>query len=54
MTDPRNDVHFVVTEHGCVNLKGLSIPQRTRALIDLAAPEFREELERDAIVMGLV
>lgn len=54
VTDPRNDVHFVVTEHGCVNLKGLSIPQRARALIGIAAPEFREGLEREASEMGLV
>lgn len=54
VTDPRNDVHFVVTEHGCVNLKGLSIRQRARALISIAAPEFREGLEREATSMGLV
>lgn len=54
VTDPRNDVHFVVTEHGCVNLKGLSIPQRARALINLAAPEFRQSLENEAASMGLL
>lgn len=54
VTDPRNDVHFVVTEHGCVNLKGLSIPQRARAMISIAAPEFRESLEREAISTGLM
>jgi len=54
VTDPRNDVHMVVTEHGCVNLKGLSIPQRARALINIADPEFRESLEREAKAIGLL
>lgn len=54
MTDPRNDVHMVVTEHGCVNLKGLSIPQRARELINIADPEFRESLEHDAKTIGLL
>ena len=40
------DTHFVVTEHGCINLKGLSIEQRARALIGLAHADFREELLR--------
>ncbi len=54
VTDPRNDVHMVVTEHGCVNLKGLSIPQRARELINIADPEFRESLEHDAKTIGLL
>lgn len=54
VTDPKNDVQFVVTEHGHVDLKGLSIPQRARALIGIAAPEFRQGLEREATAMGLV
>ena len=53
-TTPRNDIHYVVTEHGAVNLKGLTDDARARALIDLAAPEFREGLERDARAMGLL
>lgn len=54
VTDPRNDVQFVVTEYGCVNLKGLSIPQRAKALIQLACPEFREQLEREATSLGWI
>lgn len=54
VTDPRNDIQFVVTEHGSVNLKGLSIPQRARALIDIAAPEFRNALMQEAIAIGLI
>ena len=48
MTTPRTDVMYVVTEYGIVNLKGKSVPERARALIGLAHPDFREELERQA------
>jgi 4-hydroxybutyrate CoA-transferase len=41
----RNDVHYVVTEYGVADLYGHSIRQRARALIDVAHPDFREELE---------
>lgn len=44
----RGDVHHVVTEWGRVNLHGLSIRQRARALISIAHPSFRESLEREA------
>jgi itaconate CoA-transferase len=42
------DTHWVVTEHGAVNLKGKSEPQRMQALISIAAPQFREELQFQA------
>jgi acetyl-CoA hydrolase len=45
----RNHVHYVVTEHGVADLYGKTIRQRARALIDIAAPEFRAELETRAI-----
>jgi acyl-CoA hydrolase len=41
-------VMYVVTEFGMVNLKGKSVPERARALISIAHPDFREELERQA------
>jgi acyl-CoA hydrolase len=44
----RADVHWVVTEFGAVNLFGLNVRRRARALIDVAHPAFREELERAA------
>ncbi len=44
----RNDVHFVVTEYGVADLYGRSIRQRARALIDVAHPDFRDELEASA------
>lgn len=48
VTTPRTDVMYVVTEYGMVNLKGKSVPERARALIGIAHPDFREELERSA------
>ncbi|MFQ5594769.1 MAG: acetyl-CoA hydrolase/transferase family protein [Anaerolineae bacterium] len=48
VTTSRNDVHFVVTEHGIADLYGKTIRERARALIAIAAPEFQDELERQA------
>jgi acyl-CoA hydrolase len=48
VTTPRTDVMYVVTEYGIVNLKGKSVPERARALISIAHPDFREDLERQA------
>mgnify|MGYP002556998356 FL=1 len=45
---PRSLVHYVVTEYGVVNLYGKSLQQRARALIGIAHPDFREELEKAA------
>ena len=42
----RGHVHWVVTEFGAVNLFGKNLKQRGKALIDLAHPNHREELER--------
>jgi 4-hydroxybutyrate CoA-transferase len=44
----RNHVHYVVTEHGIADLYGKSLRQRARALIAVAHPQFREELEKTA------
>jgi len=44
VTTSRMDVHWVVTEHGAVNLKGKSELERMQALISIAAPQFRDEL----------
>ena len=48
VTTPRNDVHWLVSEYGAVNLKGKSTRERARAIIGLAHPKFREQLMRDA------
>lgn len=44
----RNDVDFVVTEYGVAALRGTSIRERTKKLIDIAHPEFRDELRDEA------
>jgi len=54
VTTPRNDVHKVVTEYGVANLKGLSVSERARVLIGLAAPQFRAELTMQARAMALI
>lgn len=54
VTDTRMDAHYVVTEHGCINLKGLSLAERARALIKLAQPEFQQELEKQAHALALI
>lgn len=45
----RFQAEWIVTEHGIANLRGKSMPQRAKLLISLAAPEFREELEKEAV-----
>jgi len=44
----RNHVHYVVTEYGVADLYGKTIRQRAQALINIAHPQFREELTRQA------
>lgn len=41
----RADVHYVVTEHGVAHLFGKNLRERAEALIRIAHPRFREELE---------
>ena len=41
-----------MTEYGVVNLRDLSTPERAEALIGLAHPKFREELNRRAKEIG--
>lgn len=44
----RYHVHYIVTEYGVADLYGKTIRERAKALIDIAAPEFRDELTRAA------
>ena len=41
VTTSRNDVHYVVTEYGIAELRGKTLKQRARALIEIAHPDFR-------------
>lgn len=54
VTSPRTDVMYIVTEYGMVNLKGKSVAERAKALISIAHPDFREDLERQAIKHRLI
>lgn len=43
----RGHIHWVVTEFGKVNLFGMNMEQRAKALIQIAHPSHREELEKE-------
>jgi 4-hydroxybutyrate CoA-transferase len=45
VTTSRNDVDYVVTEYGVAALRGKSVRERMRALVDVAHPKFRGELD---------
>ena len=47
----RFQTNWVATEYGAVNLRGKNMIERARLLISIAAPEFREELDRAAFEM---
>ncbi len=51
-TDPRADTQYVVTEYGVADLFGKSTAERAVALISIAHPKFRAELERGARELG--
>ena len=44
VTTSKNDVDYIVTEHGVAKLRGKTLSQRTKALIAIAHPKFRDEL----------
>jgi butyryl-CoA:acetate CoA-transferase len=48
VTDTRACIHYLVTEYGIVNLKGLTSWQKAEAIISVAHPDFREELIKAA------
>src|SRR5262249_35009832 len=49
VTTPRADVDAIVTEWGVAELRGVSLSERARRMIAIAAPEHREALERAAL-----
>ena len=53
VTTPRSIVHYVVTEYGIAMLKGKSTWERAEALIEIAHPDFRDELVAEAQKMNL-
>ncbi len=50
----KNDVNYVVTEHGVAQLRGKTARQRCEALIGIAHPDFRGELRETAKKMKLL
>lgn len=53
VTDTRANTHWLVTEYGKVNLKGLATWQRAEAIISIAHPSFRDQLIREAEKMNI-
>ena len=47
VTTSRNDIDYVVTEYGIAALKGHTNRDRARALIEIAHPDFRDELKKE-------
>jgi acyl-CoA hydrolase len=52
VTTARTEVDIIVTEFGAAELRGASLAERTRRLVAIAHPDFREELDRAAHVIG--
>ena len=48
VTVPRTYVDYVVTEQGIAELRGKTIRERVRALLEVTHPDFRDELEDEA------
>ncbi len=46
VTTTRTDIHYIVTEYGIADMRGKSVHQRANALIDIAHPDFRDELKK--------
>jgi 4-hydroxybutyrate CoA-transferase len=47
VTTSRMDVDYIVTDYGIAHLRGKTMKARARALIDVAAPEFRDRLAKE-------
>ncbi len=45
----RQDIDYVITEYGIAHLRAKTMKSRARQLIDIAAPQFREQLRKDFI-----
>ena len=54
VTLSRNDVDRVVTEYGVAELRGTNIDERVERLIAIAHPDFREQLRKEAIELGII
>ncbi|MBN2794541.1 MAG: 4-hydroxybutyrate--acetyl-CoA CoA transferase [Clostridia bacterium] len=50
----RNDSDRIVTEYGIAYMQGRSLQERCEQLINIAHPDFREELRKEAIALGII
>ncbi|MCL2675785.1 MAG: 4-hydroxybutyrate--acetyl-CoA CoA transferase [Firmicutes bacterium] len=50
----RNDLHYLATEYGIVNVRGLGISERAKAIISVSHPKFRDELMFEAKKLGFI
>ena len=53
VTTPRHLTGVVITEYGAADLRGLTVKERARALVDVAHPMFRDELSNAVGSLGL-
>ena len=53
-TTSKNDVDYIVTEYGIAHLRGKSLAERTRQLIGIAHPDFRDQLLFEAKKRGII
>ena len=54
VTTPRTEVAYVVTEYGVADLRFKTTEERTKALIAIAHPDFRNELTAQATEAGVI
>ena len=54
VTTSKNDVDYIVTEFGVAHLRGQSLASRTRQLIAIAHPDFRDQLAFEAKQRGIM
>ena len=47
VTTTRNDVQYIVTEYGIADLRGKSLRERAELLINIAHPDFKEQLRKE-------
>lgn len=53
VTTPRTATHYIVTEYGVADMKGRSTWERAESLIEIAHPDFRDDLIKEAEKMGI-
>ena len=53
VTTPRSEAPYIVTEYGIANMYGKTMNERARALIEIAHPNFRDELIAEAEKMKI-